>query len=243
MISQKYSLLNLIIFHLLLCLCVSVHVSTSERSMLSTWMTCERTTRTSYVSYDGRWRVLWRAVQSALMSLPTRLATPTSWRPRTGTWPAWTRPWRSRMTACTGGPHREPAGFTCNNLIIGNPNESHWPFLGSNSTCLGENHFKKSKIDNQNGKIRKTKISLLWIFVTSWCSLCFVLFCVCFCTGFFCHGGLELALSTLFTTFFSLNISSIYNIINALNECPSCDQFSDTVHWWALWFTHLMLVL
>jgi len=70
-----------------------------------------------------------------------------------------------------------------------------------------------------------------------------VVLCVCFCTGPFCHGGLKLALSTLFTTFFSLNISSIYNIINALNDCPSCHQFSDTLHRWALGFTHLMLVL
>jgi len=56
------------------------------------------------------------------------------------------------------------------------------------------------------------------------CSMCLFLYRP------FCHSALKLALSTLFTAFFSLNIFSIYNIINTLNDCPSCDQFSDTLH-------------
>jgi len=45
--------------------------------------------------------------------------------------------------------------------------------------------------------------------VASLCTPCFVMFCV-FLYGPFCHGTHKLDFSTLFTTFFSLNISSFY---------------------------------
>jgi len=42
---------------------------------------------------------------------------------------------------------------------------------------------------------------------------CFVMFCV-FLYGLFCHGAHKLDLSTSFTTFCSLNISSIYIVLD-----------------------------
>jgi len=51
--------------------------------------------------------------------------------------------------------------------------------------------------------------SLFGMSVTSCCTACLVLFYALFMNGPFCQGSLKLGLSTLFTTFFSLNISLI----------------------------------
>jgi len=49
------------------------------------------------------------------------------------------------------------------------------------------------------------------MYVASWWYACFVLFFVClFLYRLFCHGALKLDMPTLLTTFFSLNINSIY---------------------------------
>jgi len=67
-------------------------------------------------------------------------------------------------------------------------------------------------------KSEKHKNSYFLMSVVSLYTQFFVMFCV-FLYGPFCHGAHKLGLSTLFTTFFSSNISSIYIITfyNPLN--------------------------
>jgi len=58
-------------------------------------------------------------------------------------------------------------------------------------------------------EIRKTQNSYFLMSVASLYTPWYMIFCV-FLYGPFCHGAHKLDLSTLFTTFFSLNITSIY---------------------------------
>ena len=73
--------------------------------------------------------------------------------------------------------------------------------------------------------------------VASSYTLCFVMFCV-FLYGPFCHGAHKLDLSTLFTTCFSLNISSIYTkILNWWKGKPSgsiaCTRKQQPLFYWS----------
>jgi len=73
-------------------------------------------------------------------------------------------------------------------------------------------HFLEKSLRNlkKTRKINKnTKNSYFLMSVASLCTPCFVMFCV-FLHGSFCQVAHKLDMSTLFTTFFSLNIFSIY---------------------------------